>query len=127
MTSDDEKIRKVIRLKRHEKPRDGYFEDFLDEFRERRDQKKAKSRLAGFFLRRPATTPPGKTPGWLMAGGVAYAALVVAFVWWPGGVSVESDENRQPVIYEPDQVPPPHFGPDRDSPLEPGIRTFLPE
>lgn len=127
MTSDDDKIRKIIRLKRHEKPREGYFEDFLDEFRERRGKEGSKSRLAEFFLGRSRAVPSRKTPGWLMVGGAAYAALVVAFVWWPGGSQVGSDENRQPILYQPDGSPTPGPVPDTNSPREPGIRPFLPE
>lgn len=127
MTSDDDKIRKIIRLKRHEKPREGYFEDFLEEFRERRGKVVSKSRLTEFFLGRSRAAPSRKTPGWLMVGGAAYAALVVAFVWWPGGSQVGSDENRQPIRYHPDGEPAPGPVPETNSPPEPGIRSFLPE
>ena len=38
MSEPKTQVQKLIRLKRFEEPRDGYFEDFLVEFRSRRDE-----------------------------------------------------------------------------------------
>ena len=101
MMSEEEKIQKIIRLKRHERPQEGYFEDFLDEFQDRRQRES-----------RPESSRPGitglarwlrrrKGPGWVLGSGLAYAALLFLMVWWPKGVPEDSDANRQPVIYKP--------------------------
>lgn len=100
--SQEDQVRKLIRLKRHETPREGYFEDFLAEFQSRREQEKevpAKpsfsllSFFSGFWQ--------GKSRPRVLVFGLAYAALVFAIVWWPKGPDNGIDENRRPVIYQP--------------------------
>ncbi len=52
--NQEEQTRKLIRLKRHETPREGYFEDFLDEFRDRHRRESLSQRqpvVAGIFKR----------------------------------------------------------------------------
>lgn len=115
----EEQTRKLIRLKRHETPREGYFEDFLDEFRERRRREASPQRhpvaRVGFFKRWREGSPKVRILGF----GVAYAALVAMMVWLPRGQDDGSDGNRQPVIYEPDPgdkpVPRPEATPPRPS------------
>jgi len=99
--TEEEKIQRLIRLKRHEKPREGYFEDFLEEFQSRHEQESGSAKsgaktwsLAGWFR--------GKgTSGWVLGSGLAYAALVILILWWPKGPESGTDQSRQPVIYEP--------------------------
>jgi hypothetical protein len=38
MSEPEKQVQNLIRLKRFEEPRDGYFEDFLEEFRSRRNE-----------------------------------------------------------------------------------------
>ena len=39
MNEPEKQVQKLIRLKRFEEPRDGYFEDFLKEFQSRRNER----------------------------------------------------------------------------------------
>ena len=112
----EEKTRNLIRLKRHETPPEGYFDDFLEEFRNRRDEESPvfsqSKRSEGFISRWWQNRPRVKVVGF----GVAYAALVLTIVWWPKGEEGGSDQNRQPVIYEPDPNENPLPGPNGREP-----------
>lgn len=107
--SEEEKIRKIIRLKRHERPPEGYFEDFLEEFRNCRDREsRPLPSRRGLGAGRFASWFRGKRgSAWVLGSGLAYAALILVIVWWPKGVSGDPDVNRQPVIYEPGPEPRP--------------------
>lgn len=101
--SQEEKIQKIIRLKRHETPREGYFEDFLEEFQSRREEENrtspkmsATGRVGAWFRAR------GKS-SWVLGSGLAYAAVVLMIVLWPKDSEVGPDDSRQPVIFQPDQ------------------------
>jgi hypothetical protein len=98
----EEKIRNLIRLKRHETPREGYFEDFLEEFHRRQDHEGVPSQSAnsraGFFKQWRESSSKIRVLGF----GMAYAALVLLIVWWPKGREAGPDENRQPVLFQPE-------------------------
>ncbi len=109
MSNEEEQIQKLIRLKRYEVPREGYFDDFLEEFQKRRDGDA-----------RPEAAPLGvlgKSIAWfrsvgsgrlVVASGLAYAALIMVVLMWPKGPESRPD-NREPVIFQPipDQGTPP--------------------
>jgi hypothetical protein len=101
MNPEEEKVQKIIRLKRYEAPPEGYFEDFLTEFQKRRDG-----------ATKPQAAPlgvMGKSLGWfrrvasvrlVVAGGLSYAALIIGVLMWPKGPESRPD-NREPVIFQP--------------------------
>ena len=94
MSEPKTQVQKLIRLKRFEEPRDGYFEDFLAEFRSRRDEGGAlSSRLASGLDNRK----------WFIGAGMAYAALLIVVLMWPIGPEAKPDPTRQPIIFEPKQ------------------------
>lgn len=112
----NEETHHLIRLKRHETPPEGYFEDFLEEFRLRREKETSelaiKAQRTGFLLKWWESVSRMKVLGF----GMAYATLVMVVVWWPKGQEADPDENRKPVIYQPDpddspQPVPPLRGP----------------
>jgi hypothetical protein len=100
-----EQLENLLALKRHERPEEGYWQDFLCEFHHRqREQAAVKSGLSGFFSRVSdwfADLGPSK---WAYGAGLAYATVTVAFFLMPKGVDVESSP-ASPVNYQ--VVPPP--------------------
>ena len=77
---DDDHIVKLIRLKRFEKPREGYFEDFVSEFQCRQRSELLRRSAHGIFFERVATyfSSFGGQP-WLIGAGAA-AVLTVSLV-----------------------------------------------
>lgn len=113
--NEEEQTRKLIRLKRHETPREGYFEDFLNDFRERHRPESSSQRqalAAGLFMRWRDSRSAVRMLGF----GLVYGALVAALVWLPKGNDDDADGHRQPVIYEPDAGGQPTPGPEAKSP-----------
>lgn len=113
--NQEEQTRKLIRLKRHETPREGYFEDFLDEFRDRHRRESLSQRqpvVAGIFKR----WREGRSVARMLGFGVAYGAVLAMLVWLPKGQDDEADGHRQPVIYEPDSGGQPTPGSEAKSP-----------
>ncbi len=104
MSEPETKVQKLIRLKRFEQPRDGYFEDFLEEFQSRRDSEEASKTASVSFGSRLSDLFSGfSSSKWIVGAGVAYAALLVVVLTWPKGPEVRPDESMQPVIFEPRQ------------------------
>ena len=121
MNEPEKQVQNLIRLKRFEKPRDGYFEDFLEEFQSRRDEEEALkpstvslgSRLADFF--------GGMNPGkWVVGAGVAYAALMLVVFSWPKGPETRPDPSRKPVVFEPKQPVSKPVTPPKNPVIKPG-------
>lgn len=82
--SDFEETQRLIRLKRYEQPPEDYFEGFLDEFHERqRSQLMKRSSRSLFFERVSAYLSDMTKSRWLMAGGAAYAVLMLGFYMMP--------------------------------------------
>ncbi|MFV1995674.1 MAG: hypothetical protein ACC661_09575, partial [Verrucomicrobiales bacterium] len=52
---ESDEVHKLIRLKRYEKPHDGYFEQFLTEFHGRQRSELLKRSAHGIFCERVAT------------------------------------------------------------------------
>ena len=121
MSEPEKRVKKLIRLKRFEQPRKGYFDDFLEGFQSRRDEEELTkhstisfgARLAGFFC--------GMHSGkWIIGAGVAYAAVLVVVLMWPRGPESQPDGSRQPIIYEPKQPVRNYVGPPKDPVSIPG-------
>ena len=98
MNEPGKQVQKLIRLKRFEEPRDGYFEDFLKEFQSRRNERETSK---GFLNSRVSGGAGNRK--WFIGAGMAYAALLAVVLMWPNGPEAKQDASRQPIIFEPKQ------------------------
>ena len=106
MKHHDEEVQKLVRLKRYETPREGYFEDFLSEFQERQRAELLKKSSRSLFFERVGTTlRQVSSVRWVTAGGVAYAAIMAAIFFMPRKEIQHVSPNSQPIIFEPSEVP----------------------
>ncbi len=72
---DRETVQKLMRLKRHEQPPEGYFEDFLKEFHLRQRQELLKRSSLSIFMERLQTyLSDPRSQGW------AYAPVLAVFL-----------------------------------------------
>ncbi|MGJ8698040.1 MAG: hypothetical protein ACSHYF_17100 [Verrucomicrobiaceae bacterium] len=103
MNNREEQIQNIIRLKRYETPRDGYFEDFLDEFQSRQRQELLKKSSLSLLGERVGTwfRELGSIK-WVAGAGVAYAALMVGILIWPSATGPASNPNVAPASFERD-------------------------
>lgn len=101
MNSHEEQVQNLIRLKRYETPRDGYFEDFLEEFQSRQRQELLKKSSISLFAERVGTwfRELGSIK-WVAGTGVAYAALMLGVFLWLPSSGPEANPNVQPASYE---------------------------
>jgi len=77
-------VQNLIALKRYEQPDDAYFEEFLDEFHRRQRQDLLHRSSRSLFFERVGTWFSGANKMTLVyGGGMAYAAFMLAFVFWP--------------------------------------------
>lgn len=86
MKNDHNNLQNLIALKRYERPSDEYFEEFLEEFHRRQREDMLKRSARSLFMERLSVW--FKELGmakWAYGAGVAYAALMIAFVAWPKG------------------------------------------
>jgi hypothetical protein len=87
MTEPTPELERLVRLKRHERPPEGYFEDFLREFRERQRAEMLKVSSFSLFADRVAARLYDcrflLQPRWLYGVGAAYAVLMVALFFRP--------------------------------------------
>lgn len=80
MSEQSNDIEKLIRLKRYEKPSDGYFEDFLTEFQDRQRSELLRRSARSLFFERVGTYFSGFSQRqWIYAGSAAYAAVTIGF------------------------------------------------
>jgi len=102
-----EQLENLLALKRHERPEEGYWQDFLCEFHHRqREQAAVKSGLAGFFGRVSTWISDLGPSKWAYGAGLAYATVTVAFFLMPKGVEVENTAPS-PVNYQVVPTPAP--------------------
>ncbi len=81
--SPEDKVQKLIALKRYENPPPGFFDDFLEEFQQRqREELLRKSSLSLFGERVGIWFKELGMSKWLVGGGLAYGALTLAFLGW---------------------------------------------
>ena len=109
MSNEEEQVQKLIHLKRYEVPREGYFDDFLEEFQKRRaEELQPNPTSRGIFRQLTAKFSKVESGRLVVAGGLAYATLSVVVLMWPKGPEARPD-NREPVIFQPgpEHVTPP--------------------
>jgi hypothetical protein len=92
VNNDHTEIQNLIALKRYEGPSDEYFDEFLEEFhrRQREDVLKRSSRSL-FAERLKVWFEELGMAKWAYGAGVAYAALMIAFVAWPKSSNPTAD------------------------------------
>ncbi len=79
-----EEIGALLALKRHERPEEGYFDDFLREFHQRRREEEAlKSSPAGWLRRLSAWFSNLGASRWAYGAGLAYATVTAMFLLVP--------------------------------------------
>ena len=106
MSKNEDQVRKIVSLKRYETPRDGYFEEFLEEFQQRqRNELLQKSSIALFIERISTWFREVGSIKWVAGVGVAYAALMAAIFLWPAGPGTKPDPNSVPASHEPSNSP----------------------
>ena len=76
--NDFKETRRLIRLKRYEKPPSGYHDNFLNEFRERQRGELLRRSSMHIFIERLAvfTSDMGKSR-WLVGGALAYGLIAL--------------------------------------------------
>ncbi|MEO7101535.1 MAG: hypothetical protein ABI162_19450 [Luteolibacter sp.] len=102
-----EQIGNLLALKRHERPEDGYWQDFLCEFHQTQRERAVKrsalmsfaGRVSGWF----SDSGPSK---WAYGAGLAYATVTVAFFLTPPKAGVENTPMA-PVNYQVVPAPAP--------------------
>ena len=82
--SEYKDVQKLIALKRYEQPSDEYFDQFLDEFRQRQRQELLNKSARGILFERVQTWMNGLgKQGWVYGAGVAYAVVMLGFFLIP--------------------------------------------
>jgi len=81
MRDEDDQISKLLRLKRYEQPRPGYFEDFLKEFQNRQRAELLKRPLWRVMLDRVSAFREQLTASQLSYGAASVAVLMIATVF----------------------------------------------
>ncbi len=87
-----EQIESLLALKRHERPGEGYFEDFLVEFhRRRREEEAALTGITGLWKRFSLwfSNLGAAKSKWVYGAGVAYASIAALFLLSPEGTQVQ--------------------------------------
>lgn len=82
--NEEQKLQRLLRLKRHESPPDGYFDDFLSEFHQRQRQEILKGGSLSLLWERIQTWVDGmRRPAvaWSLAG--VYAVTILLICMWP--------------------------------------------
>jgi len=104
MSEEQSEIQKLLRLKRYEKPRDGYFEDFLTEFQSRQRSEMLRRSARSLLMERVGTYFSGLgKQRWFFGAGLAYATVMLGiFAWHSDGETPE--EIAEKAVNEPGGV-----------------------
>jgi hypothetical protein len=96
-----EEIGALLALKRHERPEEGYFEDFLREFHQRRRSEEALKRGPAIWWRQATAwfSDLGASK-WAYGAGLAYAAVAALFLLVPDNGSEPGAPAATPVGHE---------------------------
>lgn len=101
-----EEIGSLLALKRHERPEEGYFDDFLREFHQRRRTEEALKRgPAGWWKRASEWVSGHGGSKWLYGGGLAYAAALAFFLLAPKTPDVPQAPAATTVAHEVKPTP----------------------
>ncbi len=103
-----EQLENLLALKRHERPEEGYWQDFLCEFHHRqREQVGVKSGLRDFFGRASAWFSDLSPSKWAYGAGLAYASVAAFALLMPKDVELEN-AAPSPVNFQvvPSPAPP---------------------
>ncbi|MDP0491350.1 MAG: hypothetical protein Q7Q71_09905 [Verrucomicrobiota bacterium JB023] len=95
-----QQLQSLLRLKNYERPVDGYFEDFLDEFH-RRQREEVVSREPSVWEKVTTWFNGLGAARWAYGAGLGYALLFLAFVMWP-----DQAAPNQSVAQETEEVLP---------------------
>ncbi len=107
MITPEDQIQQLISLKRYETPRDGYFDDFLEEFQQRQRQELLKKSSLSLLSERIGTWFRELGSIKWVAGSIAtYAALTIGFVLYSANSGTEVNQNIAPASYERHQAEP---------------------
>lgn len=92
MSTEYEYVQRLLRLKRYEQPQEGYYEQFLDEFRNRREAEEAGITARGPNVLDRATDWFHELGSrrWVYATGAAYAALMIGVFF---SEALETDQS----------------------------------
>lgn len=108
MSDSEKKVKQIIRLKRYEKPPEGFFEVFLEDFQNRREQLPG-HRPEGFTVveRIKSWWNQVGVTKWMVGCGAAYAIVAIGMTWWEpkGSGSSNQKTNLSPVKHEPSKRP----------------------
>ena len=96
--SEHEELQKLLRLKKYETPGEEYYENFVSEFRERRDQEALQS--SSFSLMKQRTTDWFEDLGhakWAVPAGSFATALVAFFALQSVSREKQISDSKPPV------------------------------
>lgn len=98
-----EEIGTLLALKRHERPEEGFLDDFLRDFHQRRrEEESLKAGPAGWWHRLSAWATDAGASKWVYGAGLAYATVMALFLLSPDPVQVQ----QAPVVPAKYQVQP---------------------
>ena len=93
-------LESLLALKRHERPEEGYWQDFLCEFHQhQREQATVKSGFSAWFGRVSEKLSEMKSSKWAYGAGLAYATVTVAFFLMPKSETLKQVPTT-PVNYQ---------------------------
>lgn len=99
--SEFKDIERLLRLKRYEQPPEGYYEDFIQRFKERQRSEMLRLSARGLLLERVSTWLHGvPARHWMYAGGTASAMLAVGIYLMPGQAENGESESTVPASEE---------------------------
>lgn len=102
-----EQLGNLLALKRHERPEESYWQDFLCEFHQnQREQAVKKSGLTNFLGRVSVWFSDLGPSKWAYSGGLAYASVAAVMLLAPGDVEKENTPVS-PVNYQVVPAPAP--------------------
>ncbi|MEM9237620.1 MAG: hypothetical protein AAGB14_12645 [Verrucomicrobiota bacterium] len=97
-----EQIGSLLSLKRHERPPEGYMDDFLREFHMcRREEAMTESGFGAMWSRFTGWLSGAGTSKWAYGAGLAYAAILLAFVLAPREQVTEGPELKPASLVVP--------------------------
>ena len=109
MSTEYEYVQRLLRLKRYEQPQDGYYEQFLDEFRDRREKEAtgADVRHVGpsFLDRFSEWFHELGSRRWIYATGTAYAAIMIGVFFNAALDPAETEMIAEREVKAPSVIP----------------------